>query len=116
MHYRVLIITKNDSLFDVVKRIKQFKRDDKNIFDKPHILCIDDYQIGGRFLNNKCTVKVTDIDELGMPYAVVTPFAIIGAEYYDGDTYVPNYNFDLEFEYIKRKYRNYYVTVVDVHM
>ncbi len=116
MHYRVLVITEKDSETDVINSIKRFQRSAEHDWDEPHILCFDWCQIGSRFLTNKRTVKVSDIDELGKPHVVVTPFAIIGVQYYDGDNYVSNYNFNLEFEYIKCKYRNYYVTVVDAHM
>lgn len=116
MHYRVIVITENDTAKDVMNSIGRFERDVFYEWEKPHILCIDWFTIGGRFLDKKITVKVTDINELGTPYAVVTPFGVIGIEQYNGITYIPNKNFNLEFEYIKNKYSNYFATVVDVHM
>lgn len=116
MHYRVLVITKNNSFYDVVKSIRRFKKISEADRKNPHILCFDYYQIGGRFFHGKYTVKVTEIDELGVPFAVVTPIGIIGVEHYDGNNYIPNSNFNVEFDFIKNKYSNYFATVVDVHM
>lgn len=103
MHCRVLVITENNSFFEVVERIKQLDCNDEKFK-------FDDYKIDGRFFHGEYTVKVTEIEQLGKPYAIVAPYEIISTEYYD------NTSFNLMFEYIKHKYSDYYVTVVHFHM
>lgn len=103
MHCRVLVITENNSFFEVVERIKSLDCNDEK-------LKFDDYQIGGRFFHGQYTVKVAEIDKLGKPYTIIAPYEVITTEYYDSTS------FNIMFEYIKHKYLNYYVTVVDMHM
>lgn len=116
MHCKILVITEHNSLFEVTELVNLYTvgRVDP---DKFHVLIIEDYEFGGRFMPDPFgyTVKVSDIDIFGEPYAVITPAGIIGTKYYDGQQLITNDRFDSIFEHFKRCYIGYYVTLVDAH-